>query len=111
ILASASIFALASRHEGLPMAVLEAMSKGLPVVSFDVSPGLSLLVNDGRNGWLVEDGDVTGFSDGLFELVKDSDLRLRMGAAAHAVARQYEVAAVADGWEALFARLLEHRRR
>lgn len=111
ILASASIFALASHHEGLPMVLLEAMSKGLPVVSFDVSPGSAALVSDGRNGWLIEDGDVSAFSTGLFELIKDSDLRLRMGAAAQAVARQYEVGAVTDRWEAMFARLIERRAR
>jgi glycosyltransferase involved in cell wall biosynthesis len=111
ILSSASIFSLASHHEGLPMVLLEAMSKGLPVVTFDNSPGSAALVNDGRNGWLVEDGDVSAFSTGLFELIKDSDLRLRMGAAAHAVARQYEIGAVADRWEAMFARLIERRAR
>lgn len=111
ILASASIAALASHHEGHPTVLLEAMSKGLPVVSFDMSPGPATLVDDGANGWLVPDGDVSAFSTALFELIKDSDLRLRMGAASQAAARWYEADPVVDRWEALFARLIERRLR
>jgi glycosyltransferase involved in cell wall biosynthesis len=109
ILASSSVFALASRHEGLPLVLVEAMSKGLPLVCFDVSPGPAQLVEDGVNGWLVEDGDVSGFSTALFELVKDSDLRLRMGAASQARAHQYDIGQIAAKWEELFARLSRRR--
>lgn len=93
------------------MVLLEAMSKGLPVVSFDMSPGPASLVEDGANGWLIPDGDVSAFGTGLFELIKDSDLRLRMGAASQAIARWYEVGPVVDRWEALFSRLAERRSR
>jgi glycosyltransferase involved in cell wall biosynthesis len=105
LLATASVFALASRHDGLPMVFLEAMSKGLPLVSFDVSSGSAQLVEDGVNGWLVDDGDVSGFSTALFELIKDGDLRLRMGAASQAKAHQYDIGRIAAQWEELFARL------
>jgi glycosyltransferase involved in cell wall biosynthesis len=45
------------------------------------------------------------------ELVEDDDLRRRMGAGAHATARQYEIEAIADRWEGLFTQLVERRQR
>jgi glycosyltransferase involved in cell wall biosynthesis len=49
-----------SRHEGMPMAALEAMARRIPVVAFDVG-GLGRIVNSGENGWLVKNGDIDGF--------------------------------------------------
>ena len=49
-----------SRHEGLPMAALEAMARRIPVIAFDVG-GLGRVIDSGENGWLVESGDVDGF--------------------------------------------------
>jgi glycosyltransferase involved in cell wall biosynthesis len=46
-----------------------------------------------------------GFTAAVRQLVEDDDLRLRMGAGAHATAREYEIDAIAGRWEALFTQL------
>jgi len=67
--------------EGLPVAILEAMSCGLPVVSTRHS-GIPEAVADGRTGLLVEEHDVEGMAECICRLAADPDLRVKMGAAA-----------------------------
>jgi glycosyltransferase involved in cell wall biosynthesis len=110
VLDDAAICACASHHEGFGMVLLEAMSKGVPVVSFDVPRGPANLVTDGIDGRLVPNGDLAAYTAALLELIEDPDMRVRLGAAAVDAARRYEIGAVAERWEALFDRLLARRR-
>ena len=55
---------LPSRHEGLPLVVLEAMARGIPVVAFNVG-AVAEVVLPGENGWLVEAGDTTAFKSAI----------------------------------------------
>ncbi|QZY30050.1 glycosyltransferase family 4 protein [Nocardioides coralli] len=97
-LAEASIYAMSSRFEGLPMVLLEACSKGVPPVSFDCPEGPRQLIEDGVNGLLVPEGDIPALTDGLRRLMDDAALRRRLGAGALETARNYQVEAVADRW-------------
>ena len=81
LLASAEVFVLPSRHEGQPMAVLEAMAHGVCVVAGDVG-GIPELVEDGRSGLLVRPDDVGSLADALRRVLGDRDLRARLGGAA-----------------------------
>jgi len=104
-LANASVFALSSHYEGFGMALVEAMSLGVPAVSFDCPRGPGEIVDDGRNGLLVEDGDLVAFSAALSRLMGDADLRRRLGGTALADAAAYDPDGVVAQWEDLFEAL------
>jgi glycosyltransferase involved in cell wall biosynthesis len=72
--------------EGMPIAVLEAMALGLPVIATAVN-GVPEAIDDGRTGVLVAPGDVHGLVEAMLRLSGDSVLRRDLGAAARATAR------------------------
>lgn len=100
-LADGSVFAFSSRFEGFGMVLVEAMSKGLAVVSFDCPHGPAEIVADGRDGLLVPAEDVPAFTAALRALLTDRDRRAALGAAALATAAGYAPAAVGARWDAL----------
>ena len=104
-LATASVFVLSSRKEGLPMVLLEAMHAGLPVVSFDCPTGPADVVDDGINGLLVPAEDVAGLAAGMSRLIENGQERESMGRAAHLTGARYEMHVIAAQWEGLFAEL------
>jgi len=83
LLAQAGVFVLSSRYEGLPLSIIEAMCAGLPIVATDVG-GVSELVEDGVNGFLVPAGNQTALTERLDHLQSDPALRVRMGQASRA---------------------------
>jgi glycosyltransferase involved in cell wall biosynthesis len=100
-IAGASLFVLSSRFEGFGMVIVEAMSVGLPVVSFDCPRGPSEIITPGTDGLLVPPEDVPGLTDAIETLVTDADRRRAFGGAALGAARAYEPAAIGERWEAL----------
>ena len=92
ILSGSHIFALASKWEGFPLSILEAMRAGLPVVASNVG-GVSEAVTDGKTGFLVERGDVSAFRNRLHSLLDNPALRRTMGAAGR---QRYEAAFTLD---------------
>jgi glycosyltransferase-like protein len=85
---AADALAFPSVKEGFGLAVLEAMSAGLPVVTSDLPVFREYLV-DGRDALLVQPGDVTGLADALLAVLEDQDLRARLTAAGAAVADRF----------------------
>jgi glycosyltransferase involved in cell wall biosynthesis len=100
-MARAGIFALSSRQEGFGLVLLEAMSKGTAVVSFDCPTGPREVVTDGRDALLVPAEDVGAFAEALIRLIEDEELRRRLGAAGLETARQYDGVEIGRRWVAL----------
>ncbi|WP_067462090.1 glycosyltransferase [Actinomadura macra] len=101
-LVEASIFALPSRDEGLPMSMMEAMAYGLPSVAFDCAPGVRALIGDGESGLLVRRGDTIAFAAALGRLMDDPDLRRALGGEARASVQRFRPDVVLARWDRLF---------
>lgn len=86
LLAAMDTVALVSRKEAGPLAVLEAMSTGLPVLATNVGM-LPEFVHDGIGGHIVDVGDIAAIADRLIRLALDPEMRGEMGTAAAAIAR------------------------
>ena len=98
----ASVLAMPSRYEGLPMVLLEAQAFGLPIVSFACKCGPKDIVADGETGFLVEENDIEGLARQLAKVMKDKNLRKQMGRKAKEVSLRYAEDAVMAKWTALF---------
>jgi glycosyltransferase involved in cell wall biosynthesis len=83
--------------EGLPVAVLEAMAAGCPIVAFAGAVPAGLIEN-GKSGWLVPDGDFAALIAKANELIADSATRKRMGEAARSRVEPYLLPRVASAW-------------
>ncbi len=99
----AAIFALPSRFEGMPNALLEAMAAGLPSVVSDSSPGPLEMVTNGENGLVVPSDDWRAFSRALEQLMLDSALRDRLGAAAREKLCSLDWDVVESHWRSVLA--------
>ena len=99
---NASILALSSRYEGLPMVLLEAQAHGVPAVSFACQCGPRDVIEDGVSGRLVPEGDVEGLARALDELMHDPAAIRRMGAAAYAASPRWEPETIMQQWDRLF---------
>ena len=104
-MAESAVFVLSSRFEGFPLILLEAMSKGMGIVSFDCPTGPADIVDDHRNGLLVPAEDVEALGRAIREIVEDEELRRRMAGAAIETVQQYTIEAIGPLWEELFAEL------
>ena len=101
LLDRAQVLVLPSRNEGQPMAVLEAMARGLCVIASDVG-GLPEMIGGGC-GVLVSPDDIEAIAAALRLVVYDDELRARYGAAAYArVADQFDVRTVWRRLDALY---------
>ena len=95
VLAGFDVMALASRKEGLPYVVLEAMAAGLPVVA-TASAGVEILVEPGTTGAVVPRDDAVAFGRALAELVSDAAKRSAWGEAARERASGFTVDKMVD---------------
>lgn len=99
---AADAFVLLSRREGMANALLEALASGLPVVTTGVE-GVSELVRDGEEGFVVNPGDRAATIDRIARLVADDALCERMGAKARAKAEAFSWERIVDGYLAVYA--------
>lgn len=103
---NASVFALSSRTEGLPVALLEAMSHGCACISFNCISGPAEIIDHGINGYLVEDGDLEGFKLGLIELMENPQLRAAFGEAAMEKSKNFSIDTLGGNWIQIIEQVL-----
>lgn len=100
-LAVCDVIALPSLFEGLPLAALEALAAGLPVVTTPVG-GCPEVVIPGQTGLLVPPRDGMALAEALLDLLRDPDRRTAMALAAPEIVRKYDVGDTIDAFAALY---------
>lgn len=90
IYAQASIFVIPSRSEGYPNALCEAMAAGLPCISFDFISGPRDIITDGKDGIIVENGNIVALAEAIDLLIKNPEKREILGKSALKIRKRLE---------------------
>lgn len=110
LLAKADVFVLPSYNEGLPMALIEAMSWGLPVVTTPVG-GIPELVTHTTNGLLVNPGNIQQLSEAMQSLLKDENMRLSLGRNARLSVIHLDVEKYLNSLLCIYCAMLDSRKQ
>ncbi len=105
VMAAFDVFTLSSRHEGLPVSLMEAFALGLPVVATRAG-GVPEAVRDGVEGMLVAVDDASALADGWVRLAEDPALRAEMAQAASMAASSFDAASSTREIESSYRRLM-----
>lgn len=103
---NSSIYVMSSRYEGLPMVLIEAMSCGLPIVSFNCEYGPSDIISDGIDGFLVKPFDINEMAKKICLLIENESLRINMGKMAHENVERFEKNRIMKEWVELFEKII-----
>lgn len=99
VLSSAEIFVLSSDYEGFPGALCQAMACGCAVIATRCLSGPEELITDGENGLLIEPNNPEELADALERLMRDPDLRSRLGANAAKIREKLAPKTIMEQWE------------
>ncbi len=105
---NASIYALSSRSESFGLVLTEAMSFGLPAVSFDCGAGPREIIENGVTGIIVPAEDTTAMAKALDSLMENTEQRKLMGKAALERVKRYTMDCVIAQWEELFKQVCKN---
>lgn len=101
-----SIFVLSSRYEGFGMVIVEAMSCGVPPVSFTCPSGPRDIIYDGIDGLLVDNGNAEQLAEKIAMLIANNTLRKKMGQQARIDVARFKIENIGKQWDRLFRHLL-----
>ena len=93
---------LTSVYEPFGLVLVEAMSCGLPVVAFNCLYGPADIISDGVDGFLINNRDIDAFAERVYQLIRDKEMRQKMGKEAVKSAHRYSAENVMPIWNKLF---------
>lgn len=111
VMTNASIFALSSIFEGFGLVIVEAMTCGLPIVSYACPCGPQDIITEGKDGFLVKVNDEIELANKINLLIENKELRKQMSNAAIIKAAQYNIDNITSMWMNLFTRLQDERNK
>lgn len=95
----ASLYLMTSRFEGLPMTLIEAQSFGLPIISYDIKTGPKDIVENGINGYLIENDNEKEFIENFLDLVTDREKLLTFSGNAYKNTNKFKIEKIIERWE------------
>lgn len=107
-LKESSIFVMSSRFEGFGMVLVEALSRGVPCVSYDCPNGPGDIISTGVNGILVQNQNREELRKALEKLIKDAALRKELGSNGPDSVQCFSENVIADKWYRLFLKLINN---
>lgn len=102
---------LSSLYEGISLVLIEAMSCGLPVISYSCQCGPKDLIEHGKNGFLCEVNDETKLAEYICSIIEDDKLRIRMGQASKKKSEEFRIEKIATQWANLFQTLINNKNK
>jgi glycosyltransferase involved in cell wall biosynthesis len=104
-MARADLLVMSSVWESFGNVLIEGMALGVPVLSTRAAFGPDEIIDHGRTGWLVPPASAGALAGGILELLRDPDLRRRLGSAARTAAERFDASRRVADYESLFERL------
>ena len=101
-LQKSDLFVMSSRYEGFGLVLVEAMSNGIPCVSFDCPYGPSDVIKDGEDGMLVENGNTKELADKICWMIENNKQRTQMGQMARENVKRFLPEKIMPQWKQLF---------
>ena len=105
---NSAFYVMSSRYEGWGLVLVEAMSCGLPCVSFDCPYGPSDIIRDGEDGLLVENGNIQQLAEKMELLINNKELRERLGVRARLNAARFTSDNIMPQWTKLFETIVQN---
>ena len=106
----ASIFALSSRYEGMPLVAIESMTAGVPCVSYDIM-GIRDVITDCEDGVIVPERTPEALAQGIMRLIEDTELRKSMAEASLRNVKKFDKDKIMSQWISLFDSLVKEKKQ
>lgn len=105
VMENAAIFLLTSRYEGFVLVLIEALTKKIPCISFDCKEGPREIIDNGVNGYIVEDDNIDKYAEKLYYLMSNNKVRKTFSANSQKDLYRFDIDRVIKEWIKLFEEL------
>ncbi|WP_301099222.1 glycosyltransferase [Otariodibacter sp.] len=101
----AKLSLLTSEYEGFPLVVMESLACGCPVIANDIRYGPSSMIDDGKNGYLIDRDDESAFVDKIVKVLKDESLNAEFSKNAYESSQRFSDDNIAPVWQSFIEKI------